>query len=75
MAERPRIALAPAPLHLAVLQLWAELEGRPVADVSLMLIENGLRSAARQGDMPQPCIDLLRQPPPKGETHETQTNA
>ena len=64
MAERPRVALAPAPLHLAVLQLWAELEGRPVADVSLVLIENALRSAARQGDMPQPCIDLLRQTTP-----------
>ena len=63
MAERSRIALAPAPLHLAVLQLWAELEGRSVADVSMMLVENGLRSAARQGDMPQPCIDLLRSPP------------
>lgn len=63
MAERSRVALAPPPLHLAVLQLWAELEGRPVADVSLVLIENALRSAARQGDMPQPCIDLLRSPP------------
>ena len=63
MADRPRISLSPAPLQLAVLQLWAELEGRSVADVSLMLVENALRSAARQGDMPQPCIDLLRSPP------------
>ena len=63
MAERSRIALSPAALHFEVLQLWAELEGRSVADVSMMLVENGLRSAARQGDMPQPCIDLLRSPP------------
>jgi len=63
MAERSRISLSPAALHFEVLQLWAELEGRPVADVSLMLIEKALRSAAKQSDMPQPCIDLLRSPP------------
>ena len=63
MAKRPRISLSPAPLQLAVLELWAELEGRSVADVSLMLVDNALRSAARQGDMPQACIDLLRSPP------------
>ena len=64
MAKRPRIALSPAPLQLAVLQLWADLEGRGVADLSLVLVENALRSAARQGDMPQPCIALLRQTTP-----------
>jgi hypothetical protein len=63
MAERPRVALSPPALHLEVLQLWAELEGRSVADVCLMLVESGLRDAARRGDMPQPCIDLLRSPP------------
>ena len=63
MAERPRVSLSPAALHLEVLQLWAELEGRSVADVCLMLVERGLRDAARRGDMPQACEDLLRSPP------------
>jgi len=63
MADRLRVALSPPALHLEVLQLWAELEGRSVADVCLMLVESGLRDAARRGDMPQSCIDLLRSPP------------
>jgi hypothetical protein len=63
MADRPRVSLSPAALHLEVLQLWAELESRSVADVCLMLVESGLRAAARHQDMPQPCIDLLRSPP------------
>ena len=59
----PRIGITPrAALHYEVLQLWADIEGRSMADVCLTLLENGLRQAARQGDMPQLCIDHLRSP-------------
>ena len=63
MADRLRIAVSPPALHVAVLRLWADLEDRSLSDISLMLMENALRSAARQGDMPQQCIELLRSPP------------
>lgn len=59
--DRFRVGLAPrSDLQTEVLQLWAQLEGRALADLCLTLIEQQLREAARNGDMPQPCVDLLR---------------
>lgn len=62
--KRPRIGLTPrSVLQSLVLQRWAEIEGRSVADLCLTLLEQALREAARNGDMPLECVEMQRDNP------------
>ena len=59
MAERPRIALAPCPAHMSLLQYWAALQGRPVADLVLVLVERGIEEALQTGRVPRMAVELM----------------
>lgn len=59
MAERPRIALSPCPAHMSLLQYWATLQGRSIADLVLTLIEQGIEDALQAGRVPRMAVELM----------------
>lgn len=59
MAERPRISLSPCPAHMSVLQYWATLQGRSVADLALVLVERGIEDALQAGRVPRMAVELM----------------
>ena len=42
------------------IQLWAEIEERPVSGLASFLLELGLAKAKRDGLMPKPVADAMR---------------
>ena len=56
-----RFQVTPGSQHQAhIIELWAELEGRPVSALCASLLELGLLRAEHDGMMPQPIADALR---------------
>jgi len=60
MAERLRIGIAPrSDAQTSLLVYWAELEGRPVADLVLSLLERALEDALQSGRVPHMAVQLM----------------
>lgn len=47
-------------LHRNVLDLWAQAEGRSPSGLCAYLLEDALRRAAKNGDMPDVCLEALQ---------------
>lgn len=61
MPEKPRIALTPrSASHSALLEYWATLEGRSVADLCLTLLERAVDDALHSGRVPAMAVELMQ---------------
>jgi len=60
-AKTAKFQVTPSSKHQGrIIELWAELEGRPVSALCASLLELGLARAEHDGLMPQPIADALR---------------
>lgn len=60
MAERFRIALSPrSDAHASLLTYWSTLEGRPVADLCVSLLERAVEEALQSGRVPRMAVELM----------------
>jgi len=60
MAERFRIALSPrSDAHASLLTYWSTLEGRPVADLCVSLLERAVDEALQSGRVPRVAVELM----------------
>lgn len=62
MADRLRIGLAPrSDAQTSLLLYWAAIEGRPVADLCLTLLERALDDALQANRVPVAALQLVEQ--------------
>lgn len=47
-------------LHRDVLEMWAQAESRSPANLCSYLLEDAFRRAAKNGDMPDVCLEALQ---------------